>query len=167
MCISKASALISDNTFSHNTAAGDAGALRVDDCDIVTIERSKFSNNAAQGNGGVIHTYNFSTNYTITYSTFTNNRAGGDGGVMYVESASSQVKIRKGTFSYNQATDRGGVIAINGSTLLISGANICNNNNTANLGGVISACKSKVRISHPKIPATLDPIYSFCTLYDC
>ena len=28
MCISKASALISDNTFSHNTAAGDAGALR-------------------------------------------------------------------------------------------------------------------------------------------
>ena len=167
MCISKASALVSDNTFSHNTAAGDAGALRVDDCDIVTIERSRFSNNAAQGNGGVIHAYYFSTNYTITQSSFINNRAGGDGGVMYVESASSQVKIRKGTFSYNHATDRGGVIAINGSTLLISRANICNKNNTANLGGVISACKSKVRISHSKIPATPDPIHSFCTLYDC
>ena len=84
MCISKASALLLDNTFSHNTAAGDAGALRVDDCDIVTIDRSKFSNNAAQGNGGVIHTYYFSTNYTITHSSFVNNQAGGDGGVMYV-----------------------------------------------------------------------------------
>ena len=134
MCISKASALVLDNTFSHNTAAGDAGALRMDDCDIVTIERSRFSNNAAQGNGGVIHAYYFSTNYTITQSSFVNNRAGGDGGVMYVESASSQVKIRKGTFSYNHATDRGDVITINGSTLLISGANICNKNNTANLG---------------------------------
>ena len=168
MCINRASALISNNTFSHNSAAGDAGALRVDaDCDIVTIERSRFSNNAAQGNGGVILAYNFSTNYTITHSSFSNNRAGGDGGVMYVESTSSQVKIYKGTFSYNLATNRGGVIAINGSSLLINGANICNNNNTADLGGVVSACKSKVRISHPKIPATPDPIHSFCTLYDC
>ena len=167
VCISKASALVSDNTFSHNTAAGDAGALQVGDCDIVTIERSKFSNNAAQGNGGVIHAYFFSTNYTITHSSFTNNQAGGDGGVMYVESASSQVKIRKSTFSYNHATDRGGVVAINGSTLLISGANICKENNTANLGGVVSACKSKVRISHPKIPSTPDPIHPFCNLYDC
>ena len=139
----------------------------MDDCDIVTIDRSKFSNNAAQGNGGVIHAYYFSTNYTITHSSFINNQAGGDGGVMYVESASSQVKICKNTFSYNHATDRGGVIAINGSTLLISGANICNENNTANLGGVVSACKSKVRISHPKIPGTPDPIHPFCTLYDC
>ena len=74
MCISKATALVSDNTFSHNTAAGDAGALQMGDCDIVTIERSKFSNNAAQGNGGVIHAYFFSTNYTITHSSFTNNQ---------------------------------------------------------------------------------------------
>ena len=167
MCISKASALVSDNTFSHNTAAGDAGALQVGDCDIVTIKGSKFSNNAAQGNGGVIHAYYFSTNYTITHSSFTNNRAGGDGGVMYVESASSQVKIRKSTFSYNHAMDRGGVVAINGSTLLISGANICKENNTASLGGVVSACKSKVRISHPKIPSTPDPVHPFCNLYDC
>ena len=167
MCISKASALFSDNTFSHNTAAGNAGALRVDDCDTVTIERSKFSSNVAQGDGGGIYSHHFSTNYTITHSSFANNRAGGDGGVMYVESASSLITIRKGTFSYNLAADRGGVIAINGSALLISGANICNNNNTAHLGGVVSACKSKVRISHPKIPATPDPIHSFCTLYDC
>ena len=167
MCINKASAVFLDNTFSHNTATGNAGALRVDDCDAVTIERSKFSNNIAQGDGGGIYSYHFSTNYTITQSSFANNRAGGDGGVMYMESASSQVKIRKGTFNYNVAADRGGVIAINGSTLLINGANICNSNNTAHLGGVISACNSKVRISHPKIPATADPIHPFCTLYNC
>ena len=125
MCINKASAVFSDNTFSHNTATGNAGALRVDDCDTVTIERSKFSNNIAQGDGGGIYSYHFSTNYTITQSSFANNRAGGDGGVMYMESTSSQVKIRKGTFNYNIAADRGGVIAINGSTLLINGANVC------------------------------------------
>ena len=100
MCINKASALFSDNTFSHNTATGNAGALRVDDCDAVTIERSKFSYNVAQGDGGGIYSYHFSTNYTITQSSFANNRAGGDGEVMYVDSTSSQVKIRKGTFNY-------------------------------------------------------------------
>ena len=169
MCINKASAVFLDNTFSHNTATGNAGAraLRLDDCDTVTIEKSKFSNNVAQGDGGGIYSYHFSTNYTIIQSSFANNQAGGDGGVMYVDSTSSQVKIRKGTFNYNVAADRGGIIAINGSTLLINGANVCNSNNTAHLGGVVSACNSKVRISHPKIPATPDPIHPFCTLYNC
>lgn len=165
ICIRKASALILDNIFHHNTAAGDAGVLQVEES-VVTIKRSRFDNNAAGGNGGVLHTDSLLTNYTIIQSFFTYNQAGGDGGVMYVGRAGSQVKIHKGVFGYNHAIDRGGVITINGSVLQISGASICKKN-FAELGGVISACKSTVRISNTKISITPDPTCPFCTLYDC
>ena len=85
---------------------------------------------------------------------------------MFVGKIGSQVKIRKGTFGFNHANDRGGVITIDGSTLYINLARICEKH-TARLGGVISACKSMVRIINPKVPATPDPIHPFCALYDC
>ena len=166
LCIRNASyALVLDNTFSHNTAAGNAGVMQADNSDI-TIRRSTFSSNVAGGDGGVLFTRSLPTNYTITDSNFTYNKAGGDGGVLYIETAKSQVKIRRGNFAFNQATDRGGAIAINGTDLSISGASVCEEN-TAKLGGVVSACKSKVKISNPNIPPTPDPVYSFCSLYDC
>lgn len=161
----RASVLVLDSIFHHNRAAGDAGVLQVEES-VVTIKRSRFNNNAAGGNGGVLHTHFLSTNYTIIKSFFNYNQAGGDGGVIYVGVAGSQVKLYKGVFGYNHATDRGGVIAINGSVLHISEASVCKKN-SAKLGGVISACNSKVRISSPKIPATPDPTSPFCTLYDC
>ena len=167
LCIRNAySALVLDNTFSHNTAVGNAGVMQVDDCDTVTIRRSTFSSNAAGGDGGVLFTQSLSTNYTITDSNFIYNKAGGDGGVMYVETVKSRVKIRRGNFAFNHATHRGGAIAINGTDLSISGASVCEEN-TAKLGGVVSACKSKVKISNPNISPTPDPVYSFCSLYDC
>ena len=114
ICIRNASILLLDNTFSHNSAAGDAGVIQVDESDVI-IERSIFSNNTAGGNGGVLHTYFYPTVYTIIDSFFTNNRAGGDGGVMYVGRAGSHVTISQSIFSFNNATERGGVIAIIGS----------------------------------------------------
>ena len=45
-CIKNASILLMDNNFSHNTATGDAGVIRVDESH-VTIQRSIFSNNTA------------------------------------------------------------------------------------------------------------------------
>ena len=57
-----------DNNFSHKSAAGDAGVLRVDEN--VTFERSIFSNNAAGGNGGVFHTYFYPTSYIHDYPNF-------------------------------------------------------------------------------------------------
>ena len=163
ICIRNASIALLDNNFSHNSAAGDAGVLLVDESD-VTVEGSIFSNNTAGGNGGVFHTYFYPTSYTITQTSFTNNQAGGDGGVMYVGRAGSQVRISQSTFGVNRATGRGGAIAIAGSSLYINTASIYEN--SAKLGGVVSACKSNIKISNPKIRTKPDPIYSFCTLYD-
>ena len=163
ICVRNASILLLDNNFSHNSAAGDAGVIQVDESDII-IERSIFSNNTAGGNGGVLHTYFYPTRYTIIDSSFTNNQAGGDGGVMYVGRAGSHVTVSQGTFGFNNATNRGGVIAIIGSTLEVNRASIFEN--TAELGEVVSACNSNVTITNPQLLASQDPIYSFCSLYD-
>ena len=71
ICIGNASISVLDNNFNHNSAAGDAGVLRVDECD-VTVKRSIFSNNMAGGNGGVFYTSFHPTSYTITQTSFTN-----------------------------------------------------------------------------------------------
>ena len=86
---------------------------------------------------------------------------------MFVGIAGSQVKVTgQSTFSYNSAKGRGGAIAVAGSTLSINEANMCKKNK-AKLGRVISACKSTVTVSNPEIPSIPDPVYSFCTLYEC
>ena len=140
-CIRNASVLVTDNTFSHNSAAGDAGVIQVDESNII-IEGSIFSNNTAGGNGGVLHTYFYPTSYIITNSSFTNNQAGDDGGVMYVGRAGSHVTINQSTFSFNNAIESGGVIAIIGSNLNINGGRIFENN--AAMVEMISACNSIV-----------------------
>ena len=165
LCVRNASVTVLASSFSHNLATGYAGVLQVDESDI-TIEKCTFKNNTAGSNGGVLYSYFYPANYIIIDSLFTNNQAGGDGGVMFVGRAGSQVKVAGvSTFSYNSAKGRGGAIAIAGSTLYINGASLCKKN-SAKLGRVISACKSKVVVS-PKLPSTTDPDYSFCTLYAC
>ena len=162
ICIRNASISLLNNIFTHNSAVGNAGVLRVDDSD-VTVESSIFSDNTAGGNGGVFHTYFYPTTYTITHSTFSNNHAGGDGGVMYVGRADSQVRIHHSTFNSNSAANRGGVIAIVASTLLVNGASVFEN--TAELGDVASACNSNVTISNPEMIATQDLTQTSCSLY--
>ena len=165
VCLRNASVSVLESNFSHNIAAGEAGVLKVDESDI-TVKKCTFNNNTAGSNGGVFYTYFYPTSYTISTSFFTNNLAGGDGGVMFVGRAGSLLKVTNSTFSCNSATGRGGVVAIAGSTMYINGANMCKKN-TAKLGTVVSACKSKVVISNPTLPAKPDPIYSFCSLYGC
>ena len=162
ICIRNASIFILDNNFSHNSAAGNGGVLRVDESD-VTVERSVFDNNTAGDDGGVFYTYFYPTTYTITHSTFTNNQAGGDGGVMYVGREDSQVTIHQSTFSSNTAADRGGVIAVVGSTLHLHGASVVEN--SAELGEVVSACNSNVTTTNPEIPETQDLTHPSCFLY--
>ena len=134
----------------------------------ITISKCTFENNIAKSNGGVLYTYFYPTNYTISSSSFTNNQCKlvvMDRGVIFVGRASSEVKVTNSIFSYNNATGRGGAIAIAGSTLHINGASLCEN--TAKLGRVISACRSNVVITNLTISSTPDPTNSFCTLYDC
>ena len=163
ICIRNASLIVSDNTFSHNSAAGDAGVICVDESDII-IERTTFNNNTAGGNGGVLHTYFYPTRYRIIDSSFTNNQAGGDGGVMYVGRAGSHVTVSQSTFGFNDATNRGGVIAIIGSTLEMNRASVFEN--TAAIGEVVSTCNSNIEITNPELLVYQDPIYSFCYLYN-
>ena len=111
-----ATIMILDNTFSHNSAAGDGGVIQAEDSQ-VTIERSIFSNNTGGGNGGALQTDLYPTRYTITNSSFIDNQAGGDGGAMYVGQAGSHVTIYESTFSRNYAAESGGAISIIGGTL--------------------------------------------------
>ena len=166
ICSRNASMIVSDNNFTNNSAAGDAGVMNVDESDII-IERSIFSNNMAGGNGGVLHTYFYPTRYSIINSYFIDNQAGGDGGVMYVGRAGSHVTISQSMCTFNSATNRGGVIAIIGSTLEIDRAIIFGNTAHAESGDVISACNSDVTfINNPVLLPTPDPTYSFCFLYN-
>ena len=84
MCIRNASISVQDSTFSHNTAAGNAGVFEVDDSHF-NIKRASFDNNTAQANGGVIATEFVCTILSICQTSFTNNQASKeskDGGVI-------------------------------------------------------------------------------------
>ena len=163
MCARNSSISLSDDTFSHNSAMGDGGVITVDNSSVM-VDRSIFSNNTARRNGGVFHTYFHATTYSISRTSFMNNHAGESGGVMFVGRAGSLVRISQSTFNFNSATNRGGAIVIFGSVLQINGASFVDA--IAEKGGAVSACTSTVRITNPVIPASTDPIYSFCDLYD-
>ena len=162
-CVKYASISVANSTFSHNSAALHAGVMYVDDS-ALKVERSSFiSNSALNGNGGVMYTNTSLTNYTITLSSFVHNTAGDTGGVMFVGTPDSQVSMERSSCGYNSAGNRGGVIAIDGSDLVINETNVFNN--TAGLGGAVSACSSDVTLPS-ELAGTQDPTDSECILYN-
>ena len=60
------------------------------------------------------------------------------------KSGSSQIIAGESTFGFNNATKRGGVIAITGGVVDIENSQFCNN--TAEAGGVVSACISEIKV---------------------
>ena len=74
--------------------------------------------------------------------------------------------ISQCVFTYNEASTRGGVAALIGSSLYIDVNRTHMFNNTARLGGIISACNSEVNVGAGQLFMNADPVYSFCTLYD-
>lgn len=162
-CIRNASVVAFNSTFSYNSATGDAGVLRAEESN-VALKSCQFSKNSAKGDGGVLHTFVYPTSYFITQTSFTSNQAGGNGGAAYTGVANSQIFIDQSTLAFNQASARGGAIAVAGSTLKVTQASIYSN--SAKLGSVVSACKSSVYITNPKVQPRKDPVYPFCTLYD-
>ena len=154
--------LVANSTFRYNSAMGDAGVLDVENS-TVTVMNSTFDHNSARGNGGVMHSRLHPIFCTIYRSSFTNNKAGGNGGVVYAGRAGSQVKVNDSIFAHNNATERGGALVIAGSTLVLAKSTIVNN--TASMGGAISACNSRVTV-----PSGLDgsnkPAFPFCTFYE-
>ena len=97
------------------------------------ITKSRFTNNSAAEEGGVMLTPNNSL--FITNSFYINNAAGIDGGVMFTEGDSS-FSISKCTFNSNTAARDGGVmITFGNSSFNISDSTITNSG--AHKGGVM------------------------------
>ena len=124
--------IVSDVSFSGNTATFDGGAIY--GTSGVTVTNCNFSNNTAgevgtYGSGGAIY-----GNYgvSVTTSTFSNNTATlGSGGAIY---GNYGVSVTNSTFSNNTATvASGGVIYANGSDMTV--ANSTFKNNTAGFNG--------------------------------
>ena len=128
--------------------------------------------------GGVIHIstdpYNITT-ATLNQSSFINNQADEDGGVICVTIGNdtlrnmekSRIKINnESKFTFNTAVRSEGIIAIFGGQLVINSRQICCSN-TANLGGIIKACKSDIMISmQDELFHRVDPVDMQCTLYE-
>lgn len=161
-CVKDASISVTNSTFSHNSAALNAGVMYLEDS-ILEVERSLFISNLANVNGGVMYTNTTSTNYTVSLSSIVNNTAGNSGGVMFVGKSDSLVIIERSSCGFNSALNRGGVVAISGSKVIINETNFFNN--TARLGGAISACNSDVTLPC-ELAATEDSTDSECILYN-
>ena len=163
-CIRNASINVLNSVFKHNFANNHAGVFYIDGS-VTTVDRSIFINNSAALDGGVFYTYIHASDYIIRRSQFSDNAAGDDGGVMLIGRQNCFVSIDESIFDFNSAADRGGVIALIASSMYmeINRTNIFNN--TAQFGEVISACNSQVTFVEGILTATVDPLFSFCTLY--
>ena len=163
-CIRNASINIVNSAFKHNYANYHAGAFYIDES-VVRVDGSVFINNSAAEDGGVFYTYVHASDYIIRRSQFSDNAAGDDGGVMFIGRLNSLVSIDESIFDFNSAYDRGGVIALIASSMYmeINRTNIYNN--TAQFGGIISACNSEITFEEDILTAYVDPLLSFCTLY--
>ena len=164
-CIRNASVTIRGSTFRHNYALLHGGVFHMDESHIL-VDESLFFNNSATINGGVFYTYLHPSAYEVRRSEFSYNSAGEDGGVLYIGRVNSRVTISQCVFTYNAASDRGGVAALIGISLFIDVNRTHMFNNTARLGGIISACNSEVNVGAGELFMSADPVYSFCTLYD-
>ena len=164
-CIRNASINIIDSTFKHNFANFHAGVFYIDESH-TTVDGSLFINNSAALDGGVFYTYIHASDYIIRRSQFSENMAGDDGGVMLIGRLNCYLSIDETIFDFNSAGDRGGVIAIIASSMFmeINRTNIFNN--TAQFGGVISACNSQVTLLDDSLFVTMDPLLPFCVLYE-
>ena len=144
-CINNSTISIVNSNFTENQAATHAGVLHIENSTLL-IQGSNFSGNRAQRNGGVIFTSLSSVAIAVEQSSFTYNQAGSDGGAIYMRSVgkSSKVSARWSTFGFNDATRRGGMIAVTGGRVDIQESQFYNN--TAESGGVVSACISEVKV---------------------
>ena len=164
-CIRNASVTVRGSAFRHNHAILHGGVFHLDESRVI-VDGSVFLNNSATANGGVFYTYLHPSGYEVRRSEFSYNSAGEDGGVLYIGRVNSRVTVSQCVFTYNEASDRGGVAALIGSSLYIDVNRTHIFNNTARLGGIISACNSEVNVGAGELFRSTDPVYSFCTLYD-
>jgi hypothetical protein len=103
-----------DSLFSGNLAAsGDGGAVDLNDTGTSGIERSTFTQNGANRNGGAIHIGNTSTArpLALTGVTVSDNFAFGNGGGLAIENGATTALVNT-TMTDNSATGDGGGINV-------------------------------------------------------
>ena len=163
-CIRNASISIINSIFKHNFANHHANVFYIDKSQ-TTIDGSLFINNSAALDGGVFYTYIHASDYTIRGSQFSENMAGDNGGVMLIGQLNCYVRTctDETIFDFNS---RGGVVSMIASALFMETSRTNIFNNTAQFGGVISACNSQVILVHDSLVVTVDPLLPFCKLYN-
>jgi hypothetical protein len=114
--------VISNCSFTGNTAAQDSGALYLYS-GITTISGSTFSGNVAGGSGGAIENRLNSPTTTIINSTIANNSATGNGGGIQIDTGT--MNIYNCTIAGNKSGGAGG--GIDGTTALLSSTIVANN----------------------------------------
>ena len=164
-CIVNASVNIINSIFKHNFANHHAGVFYIDESQ-TTVDGSLFINNSAALDGGVFYTYIHASDYIIRRSQFSENMAGGDGGVILIGRLNCYISIDETILDFNSAGNRGGVVSMIASSLFMETSRTNIFNNTAQFGGVISACNSHVTLVGDSLFVTVDPLLPFCKLYD-
>ena len=164
-CIRNASISIINSIFKHNFANHHANVFYIDKSQ-TTVDGSLFINNSAALDGGVFCTYIHASDYIIRGSQFSENMAGDDGGVMLIGQLNCYVSTDETIFDFNSAGNRGGVVSMIASSLFMETSRTNIFNNTAQFGGVISACNGQVILVHDSLVVTVDLLLPFCKLYN-
>lgn len=158
-CIENSVVTMVNCVLNDSVAALNAGVFRLKNLSIV-IENSSFISNLANNNGGVLYTNEYQTNYTVRNSVFHNNTVR-DGAVMYTQSSSN---IEISAMRIMPLIREVQVFYIRGLTLAMD-INSTFSRNTANSGGVLSACFSQVTVYG--LDMLPDPEYpQYCSVYD-
>ena len=174
---------VESSFFLSNAASQDGGAIMIDDSNLTLCDCILENNTATYGGGIAISNSNLSTinvdfidnkaNYhggavytndgkVAMETVFIVNNSAINGGGLYLDDDDSVI-ITTSTFYSNFAQDRGGAIAVRSqSTVSINETNLYNN--TAKWGTAISNCNGQTRFSDLMI--AMDPVYTYCTIYE-
>ena len=137
---------ISHSTFNHNLAiwGGVVSTFNAigDRIDII-VSDSKFINNEASKNGGIIRTG--TANITMTKSVFMDNRAGQSGGI--ISNYVSNITVSQCLFERNSAGKRGGIIeSVLNQVSIVESETFMNSVDKNGLGGVLYALQSNITL---------------------
>lgn len=133
---------IRSSTFSGNTAAGDGGAIYIEDSGTspIVIEGTTISGNTAGGDGGGIYLYDPDAPVDFSTSTISGNSAGGRGGGVYLYNIDGghPLTIDRTAITGNTASIGGGIYLYDADDLRLTNSTVSGNTATAGSGGGVA-----------------------------
>jgi hypothetical protein len=135
--------MVSNSTFSGNSASDAGGGLYNDGTGTLTVSNSTFSANLAQGVGGGGGLENWGT-LTVSNSTFAANSTSNSGGGLY---NAGTLMVSNCTLSGNSAQNVGGGL-FNGGTLTVNASTLSGNSSLSYGGGIANLRDSTLTLSN-------------------